>query len=199
VTNALYLMAAHGGGHTDPAKKELTFLETWFNDNKTPLWWRIDANAGLVRERVGHFANGSPAPGYQDDWFWTGDQGLMLGNLSDAARGGDANALRRVQHLLAGVTGQLVENSTGVLRDWSKTGTVPGNDTPDYETGSGVFWRNALYVWNSNDKAHAFLRGEKFQAMLRKSADAAANSRDTSFDALTNQLSVLVAATKVLA
>jgi hypothetical protein len=60
-----------------------------------------------------------------------------------------------------------------------------------------VFWRNALYVWNTNPKAHDFLRRDKFKAMLKASADAAANSNDTSFDALTNQLSVLVAASKM--
>jgi hypothetical protein len=133
VTNSLYLMAAKRGGYIEPAKKELTFLETWFNDTKTPLWWQIDAGAGLVRERVGHFANGSITPKYQDDWFWAGDQGLMLGNLSDAAVGGNPNALSRVQHLLAGVTQRLVDSSTGVLRNWSTTGHVPGNGSPDYD------------------------------------------------------------------
>jgi hypothetical protein len=194
VTNALYVMAAQRiDGWTDPAKNALSFIRTWFVDNKTPLWSTIDANAGLVRERVGHFANGNAAPGFQTDWYWTGDQGLMLGNLSDASRAGVVPPSIAGHAIVAGTAQKLVE-ANKVLRNYSKTGIVPHDDTGDYVTGSGVFWRNFLHVWRTNPNNRPALP----EAVLRASADAAKASNDYTFDAASNQLSVLVAAAALL-
>jgi hypothetical protein len=205
VTNALYLMAAHRLSATDlaarqAAEKELQFLLTWFDQKESALWWKLDDDAGLVRERVGYYAHVKPAPGFQERWFWTGDQGLMLGNLSDAMLAAQPGLrgpyLSRAQHLISGVRQRLVDGSN-VVKDYSATGSVPGDDRSDYQVGSGVFWRNYLYVWNTNPDLRTFLQRSEYTAMVRASADAAAKplTGNESIETLTNQTAVLVTAT----
>jgi hypothetical protein len=197
VTNALFLMAAQRNSASDWAKIELKFLDTWLREKKESLWCALDDNAALVRERVGHFADGKRTPHFQDDWFWTGDQGLMLGNFSDVSPDNGGEYRKRIQHLLVGVQQRLVDDA-GVLRNYSKSGNVPGGDIDDYQTGSGVFWRNALHVWNTRSDLRIYLQVDKFQAMLRASANAAAQSSDQRFDMLSNQIAVLLAAVAML-
>jgi hypothetical protein len=208
VTNALYLMAAHRLGSSDPDTQKATagvfhFLTAWLDEASYPLWWTLDNNAGLVRERVGHFANSkTKADGFLETWAWAGDQGLMLGNLSDAmlqypplSRG----PLRdRIKALLAGVS-QGLTNTDHVLRSFSDS-SPPDQDYNDYETGSGVFWRNALYVWKTNSDLGPDLTSKSFQTMLRASAESAASTPASglSFDVLANDLAVLVAASAML-
>lgn len=207
VTNALYLMAVHRLGHTDPAarqaaRRELQFLLTWFDEREYSLWRKLDANAALVRERVGHFANGVRAPGFQEEWAWTGDQGLILGDLSDAMLhlepGFRGPLLARATQLLSGVRQRLVDGNS-VVQSYTTEGTVPDGDEPDYQTGPGVFWRNALYVWKTNTDLRTFLAGREYQTIVQASADAAAKApTEESIDTLTNQTAVLVAATAML-
>lgn len=211
VTNALYLDTAHRLGHTDAAAREaarkaLAFFLAWFDDQETPLWWAFDKDAGLVRERVGHFANGTngaglPAGGFQANWAWAGDQGLMLGNLSDAMLhlepGHRGPLLSRLKQLLEGVRQHMTTD--GVVGSFTDTGAPPNGDYPDYETGSGIFWRNALYVWNTNPDLKAVLKGQEYQAMIRASAEAAKQPDDGSIQALTNDTAALVAASAMLA
>jgi hypothetical protein len=208
VTNALYLMAAHRLGHTDPvaweaAQMELKFLLTWFDEKEYSLWWQFDANTALVRERVGYFANVVPALGFQEDWAWTGDQGLILGDLSDAMLhlepGFRGPLLARAKQLLSGVRQHLVDGS-GVVQSYTTTGYVPDGDDGDYQTGPGVFWRNALYVWKTNPDLRTFLASQEYKAMVQVNADAAANAPTDgeSIETLTNQTAVLVAATAML-
>jgi hypothetical protein len=85
-------------------------------------------------------------------------------------------------------------------RKTKETGCVPDFDTSDYQVGSGVFWRNALYVWKNNPDLLALLKGAEFQTTLRASADAAAKplTGNESIETLTNQTAVLVAATAIL-
>jgi hypothetical protein len=206
VTNALYLMAAQRS-HTDAdaqaAERMLHFLLTWFDDPADPLWWKIDGDTALVRERVGHFAAGRPCRNFQVDWAWTGDQGLILGGLSDAMLGPDPSLrgplLTRAKQLLSGVRQQLVDPS-GAVQSYTTTGYVPDVAYSDYETGPGVFWRNALYVWQSNSDLRSLLASPEYQAMVRASAEPAANrpTDGQSIDALTNDIAVLVAAAVML-
>jgi hypothetical protein len=212
VTNALYLMAAHRLGANDPAARkaaesEWGFLLAWLDETQDPLWWKFDDTTGLVRERVGHFAKGLKAPlhedgrctGFHEKWAWTGDQGLMLGNFSDAILATDPGhrqgLLDRAQHLLSGVRQNLVDGNH-VVQNYSTTGCIPDGDENDYQVGSGVFWRNYLYVWNTNPDLRSFLMGADFEAMVKASAEAAAKplTGDESFETLTNQTAALVAA-----
>ena len=214
VTNALYLMAAYRLGASDAAAKqaaqsEWRFLLAWLDEKQDSLWWGLDDKTGLVRERVGHFANGVKAPhvdnppfactGFEENWAWTGDQGLMLGNFSDAMLATSPDyregLLDRAQHLLSGVRQHLVDGNH-VVQNYTTTGCIPDGDENDYQVGSGVFWRNYLYVWTTNPGLQTFLTAPEYEAMVRASADAAAKplTGDESIETLTNQTAVLVAA-----
>jgi hypothetical protein len=204
VTNALYLMAAYRFG-PEQAERERAFLFQWLDetDKERSLWWDVDqtTGAGLVRERVGYYAKGQTAQGFQRDWAWTGDQGLILGFLSDAifdaGEPGKDALVTRAKEILRGVGKALVDGKN-VVQNWTTTGEVPSDDTSDYQVGAGVFWRNCLYAWKKNYIAlRPFLKAE-YEGIVRASADAAANDPDSSFEALTNQLAVLVAATEML-
>ena len=208
VTNALYLMAAHRLGHTDSgarqaARNELHFLFTWFDEKEYSLWWEFDQETALVRERVGHFANGKRAMGYQEDWAWTGDQGLILGCLSDVMLdqepGFRGPFLARAKQLLSGVRQHLVDGS-GIVQSYTMTGNTPDGDESDYQIGPSAFWRNALYVWKTNPDLRNFLTSQEYQAMVRASADAAvkAPTDGQTIETLTNYTAVLVAATAML-
>ncbi|TAM87842.1 MAG: hypothetical protein EPN41_06995 [Candidimonas sp.] len=212
VTNMVYLTAAQRLGLTDPAAKtaaerEYVFLSTWLWSREPGpwsqeprLWWpQNTAGAALVRERVSHLSDGKSAPGFQSDWAWTGDQGLLLGALTDRInldpqkyRG----LLDRAKELLGGVT--TLVDANGILKNWSNE-NVPSSDTADYSTGAGVFWRNALYAWNKNSSLKAVLSEPRYKQFLKVNADAAKNAAPTTdFNTLVNELAVLVAAARIL-
>ena len=77
---------------TKQAQNEFNFFWQWLTNKQLPfplLWWPTGTNMGLVRERVSGFASGESASaeqphGFEANWAWTGDQGLMLGNFCDA-------------------------------------------------------------------------------------------------------------------
>jgi hypothetical protein len=204
VTNALYLMSAQRDPDSQrQADDEFGFLFTWLTNNpQLPLlWWSLGANAGLFRERVSGFAGGRPARGFQADWAWTGDQGLMLGNLSDAISRQPKHGpllLAMAKALLAGVRQKLFRN--GELQNWTTTGSVPDGDEGDYQTGTGVFWRNLLYAWTTNPELRTFIRQPDYLTMVRDSANAVVNAPPAgqSIETLTNRTAVLVAATAML-
>jgi hypothetical protein len=220
VTNALYLMTAHRAGRTDPnsrkaAESEQKFLFTWFEEAEDPLWWKIDANSGLVLERVGHFANGVKAPfspgpcpapckGFHTDWAWSGDQGLILGCLVDIINATAPNfrgpLITRARELIAGVGKNMTDK--GVVQPWTASGCVPDCDMGDYGTGPGVYWRNILYAWNNAPDLQPDFKHANFRTILKASADAVVNAptdpTKVPFDTLSNQLSVLLAAYKIL-
>jgi hypothetical protein len=209
VTNALFLMAAQRDSNSQTeAESEYQFLFKWLT-SKLPfpsLWWTTGPNAGLVRERVSGFASGKSASGdephgFETDWAWTGDQGLMLGNLSDAIPGHPKDVgllFSMAKGLLAGARQELFKN--GAVQNWTTSGWVPDDDESDYQTGTGVFWRNVLHVFNTNSELRNFLRQTEYQTMLRNSADAVVNAPtgNQSIETLTNRTAVLVAATAML-
>src|SRR5262249_48077732 len=80
VTNALYLIGAQRRGDTGAAENEYAFLDAWFSSQKQPnLWWSQKKGGAIVHERVSRVANGKAAPGFDENWAWTGDLGLTLG------------------------------------------------------------------------------------------------------------------------
>jgi hypothetical protein len=211
VTNALFLMSAQRDPNSQQeAENEFGFLFTWLNNapGLPFLWWSFGPNVGLVRERVSGFAGGKsaqgqcPAPaGFQPNWAWTGDQGLMLGNLSDAIPLQPKHAPLLLAMAKAIITGALQALfSNGQLQNYTTTGCVPDGDVNDYQTGTGVFWRNVLHVWKTNSNLRTFLNQPDYQKMLRASADAVVNASPAgqSIETLTNRTAVLVAATAML-
>jgi hypothetical protein len=202
VTNALYLISAQRNGDTDAAEREYGFLRAWlFLQQPHPaLWWPQDGNGALVRSRVSVFAGRKPALGFQENWAWTGDLGLILGVFVDRiAQGLDpATARTHAKALLTGARLSLVDGS-GVLQPWTATGEVPDGDADDYETGTGVFWRYLLQAWKLNKPGlRTFLRSKDYKNFVRTNANAALEN-DTDPDALSNQIAALVAGIVMLA
>jgi hypothetical protein len=205
VTNAVYLISAQR--RSEPAAKlAYEFFNDWlFLQAQPALWWRQDKGA-LIRERVSRFANVDPAPGFQDDWAWTGDLALVMGIfLNRIALGIDREvAVKLVTGLLVGARLSLID-SKGLLQPWTASGQVPAAnvnewaDTPDYLTGTGVFWRYLLQAWKLNNSDLRKLIGSTdYKAFIRNNADVALK-QETDLDKLSNQIAVLVAATVVLA
>ena len=217
VTNALYLICAQRHGDADAAEAEWSFLNAWCSSQQQPnLWWPRNNNGALVRERVSRVANGKTNPGFQEDWAWTGDQGLILGGLlGRIAKGGQdaANARTQAKALLTGARLSLVD-ARGVLQPFTTTGTPPHAagkppDKADYSTGTGVFWRYLLQAWNLKDPdLHGFLASAEFKSFVETNAKAAmadptksqiSIAGATLADTLSNQIAALVAASVMLA
>jgi hypothetical protein len=205
VTNTLFLMAAQRLPAPGPAQRELGFLYGWLDASPNPLWWPQNpmGTAALVRERVSHFANGTADSGFEPGWAWTGDQGLVLGAFVDRMQMPDVKPeergvlLCRSRALLQGVAQSLAVD--GVLQPWNDASGVPQDDGSDYETGTGVFWRNVLHAWSTVPELRSTIGALPFQNLLRASADAAAKNGDArDGTALTNDVSVLVAAVVML-
>jgi hypothetical protein len=208
VTNTLYLMAAQRLVDTDPkanaaAEREFTFLFTWFSKEPFPLFHQFPRKnptapiEALMCERVSHFHDGSKDSAFQDNWFWTGDVGLMLGALTDRiSRAKEPPLLDHATSLLLGAKNQLTHN--GLLQDWSDTGDVPEDDRGDYRTGAGVFWRNLLHAWNNDDTLRGVIGQPDYQTFVQTNAEAAKNSTLQTFDQLTQDVAALTVATAVL-
>jgi hypothetical protein len=206
VTNAVYLTSAQRGENTSfEAGREYSFLHKWmFEEKDNPLWWQTDPTKPivcLVRERVSHFVKGKPDTMFQTKWAWTGDQGLIVGGLTDRMRlnpGERGELVPRVKQLLVGTRITLTDNN--VLNPWTKGpgyGTVPDKDYGDYETGPGVFWRYVLYAWKTDSELRAFLNAD-YPKFLTTNADLAAKRQSNGVVELTNDVAVLVAATAML-
>ena len=126
--------------------------------------------------------------------------GLMIGALL----GYRSPLIERAEQLLNGVHDHLVDKKN-VVTYWTQTGNVPDGDEPDYSTGSGVFWRYVLRVWEAGFLKKP-LSDPKFKLILQGSADAAVNGSLPSWPDYTppqwvrdfNDLAVLVAAHRML-
>jgi hypothetical protein len=206
VTNALYLISAQRIGETAAAEREYQFLRAWlFPEQPIPeqrypaLWWLQNGNGALVRERVSVLAGVTPAPGFNENWAWTGDLGLILGVFVDRiVKGLDAaSAIKHAEALLTGARLCLVDG--GVLQFSTDRYTAPDGDTDDYATGTGVFWRYLLQAWKLNNPGlHDFLASNDYKNFVQTNANAAlADATDP--DVLSNQIAALVAGIVMLA
>lgn len=168
------------GVYGEQADKLSGFFSAWFDPDEgtTPLLdrWKTDGSSkALVRERVAVYKNGSGVPGYLgDDFFWGGDQGLVLGAVVARLERGDlepsqAAALHDLaEELILGVTEKL-RGDKGQLLPWSpfthpsdhkSSHGAPSGDFDSYSTGIGVFMRYLLAAYRSNTTLRAFI-GER--------------------------------------
>jgi hypothetical protein len=211
VTNCVYWIAAQRLAANDPktkeaAKREFTFLDAWFTKESPALfWYQPLGGAILVRERVSHFfGDKDNAPGFQENWAWTGDQGLVLRGLVDrilligVSPDDRVRLIDYAKKIIDGAMQSLVDAGSVLQAYTKKSGIVPDNDTKDYDTGPAVFWRNLLYVWTALPELKAHINQPQCQQVLRASAQAAVNANAQTFNELTNDLSVLVAASQIL-
>ena len=228
VTNALYLVLANRlsldalvttPAYLEAANREYAFLRKWFafdraHDSKRALL-HVHLQGGgtraLVRERVSSFLSGNTDVAYQRDWYWTGDQGLILSALVDRMRMVPSGSpeygqlLATARQVIAGTRDHLVDRDMdrrGILRSW-RPDSVPGGDDKDYWTGIGVYMRSLLYAYQTNTELKNDLQQQDAQDFIRANAEYVAKhpDRSTSEDKvvnLTNNLATLVAAVGML-
>jgi hypothetical protein len=164
VTNVLYLLlstrlAEQQSPYRTYADDEFKFLKQWL-DLASDAERLLAPDTGLVRERVSTYASGLPVAGYQESWYWTGDQGLVVGGLVDrmrlvGTRSPDYQyALDTARTVLAAVLNNLVDPDDGTLSAWLGS-DVPRGDTDDYGTGPGVFMRYLLYAYQQSTDLRA--------------------------------------------
>lgn len=140
------------------------FYNNWMNDPGLPssmrLFNRVSSKAGLFRERVSVYKNGTDIRGYDENLAWSGDQGLMLSaltNLYFAQSGSPKQAsLDTIKAIINGVVGYAIgdinQTYKNVIMPWchldlpksQQPGMAPGGDTGDYFSGTGVFMRGLL-------------------------------------------------------
>lgn len=163
VVNGLFLVLAlrliNAGGSNastlQPAKDVYGFLNAWFDATlkDDSLLLRFTPDTMLVRERVttyaeidGEFPSLDPHWNNNKDTCWAGDQGLIIGGLTDSYRLLNQNP----------VNNQLIRSIIfGVANYMSKNGVIQYNyqdlgDYGDYKCGVGVFMRYLLYAFIQN-------------------------------------------------
>lgn len=216
VTNGLFLVlcaritAANGPAEAwADAQREYRFLRDWFDFVDLDARLLMDVTNGvLVRERVGSFANGNAKCGFNRDFAWAGDQGLILGGLVDMMsrwRTSDSVAysegLALARQILGGVTSGGLFRPDGTLLPWTGGG-APGDDDCDYLTGIGVFLRYLLYAFRNNADLKPLIVHE-YRDLVRENAmrppySGSSCTTDSQTDRdmtiATNRLAALVAA-----
>jgi hypothetical protein len=208
VTNLVYLISAGRMGDKTAAEREHRFLSFWFSGpakGTTPLLWR-DPNVpnpdrALIRERVSHLMDENSvlkkAPGFFENAFWLGDQGLLIGALVDRIKANveRAASVKLIGAVLNGVVDRLVVK--GELKNYvGGEGLDPfGRFEGDYRTGASVFWRYVLYAWDADKELQKVIDNSKIKPVLAASAEAAAGTKEPEvFADHFNDIAALVAA-----
>ncbi|SBS27353.1 hypothetical protein MSP8887_00620 [Marinomonas spartinae] len=222
VVNALYYILTQrvlAPGYSE--KSDIDMMTDYFNKwmgNSTPRLTpqeqifnnlSSDPKAGLFRERISKFKDGTPVPGYREgNLAWTGDQGLMLSALTLLYKTNqDDDTLALIEATIQGVVRHAVDANNMIL-PWSdqsvpaQTGIAPGEDYGDYASGTGVFMRGLLHA-SSIPEVMTLIRTE---SMINNSLLVTTNQclspgypydGDTIFKHF-NELATLTAASKLL-
>ncbi len=221
VTNMQYLVCAARLSQVASATTEYKWLNSWFTDaslsNDQKLLATYQGVGQLVRERVSTFAQAPdntypPAPNYDKDRHWTGDQGILLGALLEMVRIdplGQQFYYYTAKQILDAVRTKLVKD--GILQPWTPPKTIGSDYLTDYATGAGVFMRYLLYVYNSGDEVlKPYIASAEYKGFIQANADALCasvgkcpplpdGSQIDQMECLLNQLAVLNAAIVILA
>ncbi len=189
---------------------EREWLQYWFSeptDQDHKLLWNGDSNSVLVRERVstyGFLKNGWPmVQGYLPEAAWCGDQGLILGGFLDylQVHSSDPVAQSLPTKIMNGVFSRMVNAQKVVL---PMTQAMNGKDDPDYNCGSGVFWRYLLGGFCQkgalHDDALKYAKADPENNAIYKSAEDACqgNSPGDELFKPFNALATLLAAIEIL-
>ena len=153
--------------YLDMAYRQWVWFEEWFKLDEYEYLKKISSSAALVQERPMAFFEGSGYqekihPPWAEGWVWTGDQGMLVGALTDMLAVKDELAVwlaknnpntnfdkaafeKKVCHLITliggGVKTALVSNTDNIIREapcYSSFGPNHGND---YLAGRGIMMR----------------------------------------------------------
>jgi hypothetical protein len=186
--------------YLEMAYRQWLWFDTWFKLEEYEYLKKISPSAALVQERPMAFFEGS---GYQEvdhppwakGWVWTGDQGMLVGALSDMLSIKNelelwisANHLdpdfdpdafeKRLRMLIKmiglGVKSALISEKDGIIREapcLSSFGPVHGND---YLAGRGIIMR---YLGAKEEKSSL---GVDIGKNIKATVEALWKTRDTS-------------------
>jgi hypothetical protein len=148
-------------------KDQIAWFDLWMLQTAAPDQSLILKSGGgaLVRERASTFISLWDSA-YDKDWAWTGDQGLLLGALREGGSAGyvESDAFALYRDIVDGVFDNGYQPRTyggkisgTFLLPWVGIGAadpyntgVPQNDSPDYQTGTGVFMRYLLQAYQAD-------------------------------------------------
>lgn len=186
--------------YLDMAWRQWVWFEEWFKLDEFEYLKPISENAALVQERPMAFIDGSSYtdkihPPWAEGWVWTGDQGMLVGALTDMLAVKDelgiwlsknhydttfdkAKFEEQIRTLLgiigAGVKTALVGVYDNIIREapcYSSFGPVHGRD---YLAGRGIMMR---YLGNEEERA---LIGVDLSDSVLATVNAIWETRDTS-------------------
>jgi len=185
--------------YLDMAYRQWLWFDRWFELEEFEYLKRISESSALVQERPMAFFEGSDYqdkvhPPWAEGWVWTGDQGMLVGALSDMLGFGqeleiwadsqdigpdfkkkefEEKIRKYISMIGKGVKEALVGPKDGIIREapcLSSFGPVHGND---YLAGRGIMMR---YLGSREEKS---LIGVDLSSNIEATVEAIWNTRDT--------------------
>ena len=186
--------------YLDMAYRQWLWFDNWFQLDEYEYLKKISSAAALVQERPLAFYEGSDYQGkihppWAGGWVWTGDQGMLIGALTDLLavkneladwlrenninHGFDPNVFEtRVRQLISlignGVKSALISNKDGIIREAPCLSSFGPNHGNDYLAGRGILMR---YLGGKEEKA---LLGVDLSEPIKFTASAIWKTRDKS-------------------
>ncbi|MDB4581604.1 hypothetical protein N9164_00490 [Draconibacterium sp.] len=186
--------------YLDMAYRQWVWFEEWFKLDEYEYLKMISESAALVQERPMAFFEGS---GYQDKihppwtegWVWTGDQGMLVGALTDMLAVKDELATwlsennldtdfdksayeKKVRHLIGliggGVKTALIGAEDQIIREAPCASSFGPNHGNDYLAGRGIMMR---YLGAQEERE---LLGVDLSENIKATVEAIWETRDVS-------------------
>jgi hypothetical protein len=186
--------------YLEMAYRQWVWFEEWFKLGEFKYLKSISESAALVQERPMAFVEGSTYtdeihPPWAEGWVWTGDQGMLVGALTDMLAVKDeleswlaktqpetifnkANFEEQLRHLIAlignGVKTALVFVGDNIIREAPCNSSFGPNHGNDYLAGRGIMMR---YLGDDEERN---LIGVDLSENIKATAQAIWETRDTS-------------------
>jgi hypothetical protein len=184
--------------YLDMAYRQWLWFEGWFKLDKYDYLKKISPSGALVQERPMAFFEGSDYqdkihPPWAEGWVWTGDQGMLVGALTDMLAVKDElakwlarnnrdtsfdvttfeNKIQAIITLIGnGVKSALVSEKDGIIREAPCLSSFGPNHGNDYLAGRGIMMR---YFGANEEKA---LLGVDLSYNINATVEAIWQTRD---------------------
>lgn len=184
--------------YSDMAYRQWLWFEAWFKLDKYEYLKKISPSGALVQERPMAIFEGSDYqeiihPPWAEGWIWTGDQGMLVGALTDMlAVKNELAAWYAKNHpdsrfdilsfekkihsyiklISNGVQAALISYTDGIIREAPCASSFGPNHGNDYLAGRGIMMR---YLGANEEKA---LLGVDLSDNIKATAEAIWQTRD---------------------
>lgn len=186
--------------YLDMAYRQWVWFEEWFKLDEYSYLKKISDSAALVQERPVAFIEGSGYreeihPPWAEGWIWTGDQGMLVGALTDMlavkdqlaewvkVNGVDPNFdvdvfEKRVNTIIkmigSGVAKALISDVDGIIREAPCLSSFGPQHGRDYLAGRGIMMR---YLGSEEERS---LLGVDLSDNIKSTVEAIWSTRDVS-------------------